>query len=117
MFYFSHGAGADPAEGPRTMAGFAIGRRRAAAGSGRPRVFRWECRCQENPFLLATYDADGRINIKVGDRYWHVDGQVRTICPRCGAEHVLDLRDVEGDRPREEGRSRRAIGREPGGRS
>ncbi len=53
---------------------------------------RWECRCQSPPFLLATYDAAGRINIKARDRYWHVIGMVATQCPRCGAEHVLDLR-------------------------
>lgn len=79
------------------MAGFAIGPRRAAPGGGRAPVFRWECRCRDTPFLLATYDAAGRINIKVGDRYWHVDGQVQTVCPRCGAEHLLDLRDLDAD--------------------
>jgi hypothetical protein len=63
------------------------GRRRAA-------VFRWECPCRAHPVLLATYDANGRINIKVRDRYWHVDGQVRTVCPVCGAEHILDLRGL-----------------------
>lgn len=44
--------------------------------------------------LLATYDPTGRLNIKVRDRYWHLFGfgQVQAICPRCGAEHVLDLR-------------------------
>lgn len=75
------------------MAGFAIGPRRTAGG--RPPVFRWECPCRERPFLLATYDADGRVNIKVRDRYWHVQGQVQAICPRCGAEHRLDLRGAE----------------------
>ena len=80
------------------MARFAIGPRRAAGGGGRAPVFRWECRCRDVPFLLATYDADGRINIKVGDRYWHVDGQVQTVCPHCGADHLLDLRDVDPDR-------------------
>lgn len=76
------------------MPGFATGSRRAA-DSGRPPVFRWECPCRPQPVLLATYDADGRINIKVRDRYWHVHGQVQAICPRCGAEHILDLRHVE----------------------
>jgi hypothetical protein len=57
-------------------------------------VFRWECRCRSRPVLLATYDARGRINIKVRDRYWHIDGQVRTVCPVCGAEHLLDLREL-----------------------
>ena len=53
---------------------------------------RWECRCQQPPVLLATYDDRGRIHIKVRDRYWHVDGAVQTVCPRCGSEHALDLR-------------------------
>ena len=60
-------------------------------------VFRWECRCQRSPVLLATYDVAGRINIKVRDRYWHVLGVVATHCPRCGAEHVLDLRETPPD--------------------
>jgi hypothetical protein len=55
-------------------------------------VFRWECRCRQPPVLLATYDACGRIHIKARDRYWHVQGIVQTICPRCGSEHALDLR-------------------------
>ena len=55
-------------------------------------LFRWECRCRQPPVLLATYDARGRIHIKVRDRYWHVQGIVQTICPRCGSEHALDLR-------------------------
>ncbi|MBA2521407.1 MAG: hypothetical protein H0V24_17260 [Chloroflexia bacterium] len=72
-------------------------RSRERRASGRPSVFRWECRCQEPPQLLATYDEGGRINIKVRDRYWHVFGLVRTICPRCGAEHLLDLRSVRDE--------------------
>ncbi|CAN5580521.1 hypothetical protein BH23CHL5_BH23CHL5_21350 [soil metagenome] len=51
---------------------------------------RWECACKEPPLLLATYDSAGRVNIKVRDRYWHVQGRVQTICPRCGQEHVLE---------------------------
>lgn len=58
----------------------------------RPR--RWECHCQRPPFLLATYEANGRINIKVRDRYWHIEGIVRTTCPRCGTEHLLDVRSA-----------------------
>ncbi len=44
--------------------------------------------------LLATYDPGGKVNIKVRDRYWHVFGfgQVQAICPKCAAEHVLDIR-------------------------
>lgn len=67
--------------------------------SPRTAVYRWECPCQDPPVLLATYDPDGRINIKVRDRYWHVFGQVRTICPRCGAEHALDLTGGEEAAP------------------
>lgn len=72
---------------------------RRGAGSGGMKdaqaPFRWECACREPPVLLATYHPNGRINIKVRDRYWHVFGQVRAICPRCGAEHILDLRPTE----------------------
>lgn len=52
-------------------------------------VIRWECRCQEPPVLLGTYDSTGKVNIKVRDRYWHVIGEIWTTCPRCGAEHTL----------------------------
>jgi hypothetical protein len=55
-------------------------------------LFRWECRCRQPPVLLATYDGRGRIHIKARDRYWHVQGVVQTICPRCGSEHALDPR-------------------------
>lgn len=58
--------------------------------SARDAVIRWECRCQEPPVLLGTFDASGKVNLKVRDRYWHVIGRVWTVCPRCGAEHVLD---------------------------
>lgn len=64
-------------------------------------LVRWECRCQQPPVLLGTYDAGGRINIKMRDRYWHIDGIVQTVCPRCGSEHTLDLR-VEESRSRGE---------------
>ena len=60
--------------------------------SARDAVQRWECHCREPAILLGTFDANGRINIKVRDRYWHVEGVVRTTCPRCGLEHELDLR-------------------------
>jgi hypothetical protein len=61
-----------------------------------PAPYRWECPCQQPPVLLATYDPGGKINIKVRDRYWHLFGfgTVQAICPRCAAEHVLDLRKV-----------------------
>jgi hypothetical protein len=54
-------------------------------------LVRWECRCQNPPVLLGTYDAHGRVHIKVRDRYWHIDGSVQTVCPRCGSEHMLDF--------------------------
>jgi hypothetical protein len=59
--------------------------------------YRWVCPCQEPPVLLATYDPAGRLNIKVRDRYWHLFGfgHVQAICPRCGAEHLLDLRALK----------------------
>ncbi|HEY7030814.1 MAG TPA: hypothetical protein VH482_05785 [Thermomicrobiales bacterium] len=66
-------------------------RTRGSPGNTEP-VQRWECRCREPAVLLGTFDRHGRINIKVRDRYWHVEGIVRTTCPRCGVEHVLDLR-------------------------
>ncbi|HEU5432048.1 MAG TPA: hypothetical protein VFU81_10305 [Thermomicrobiales bacterium] len=53
---------------------------------------RWECACGDRPVLLATYDDRGEIRIKFRDRFFFVHGHVRAICPRCGAEHVLDLR-------------------------
>ena len=56
----------------------------------RDAVVRWECRCQDPPVLLGTYDASGTVNIKVRDRYWHVIGQIWTTCPRCGAEHAFE---------------------------
>jgi len=62
-----------------------------------PPAYRWECPCQEPPVLLATYGPDGRMNIKVRDRYWHLYGfgQVQAICPRCAGDHVLDLRFLQ----------------------
>lgn len=63
--------------------------------SGGHRIGRWECYCQEPPVLLATYDENGTISIKVRDRYWTVEGIVRTRCPRCGTEHSFDPGDLE----------------------
>jgi hypothetical protein len=68
------------------------GSRVVASGGDREVVRRWECRCREPAVLLGTFERSGRINIKVRDRYWHVEGVVRTTCPRCGVEHLLDLR-------------------------
>ena len=73
--------------------GIAISRKRRSIRTTPP-TYRWECPCQEPPVLLATYGPNGRVNIKVRDRYWHLFGfgQVQAICPRCAAEHILDLR-------------------------
>jgi hypothetical protein len=79
------------------MSGEMEGAPSVATATPQRALFRWECRCQETPVLLATYDARGRINIKVRDRYWHVQGVVQTVCPRCGSEHTLDLRSRESE--------------------
>ena len=54
-------------------------------------AYRWECHCRQPPVLLGTYDLDGSVNIKIRDRYWHIEGRVATTCPKCGRQHVLDL--------------------------
>jgi hypothetical protein len=69
-----------------------VGRRESQADAGDEAVKRWECRCREPAVLLGTIERNSRVNIKVRDRYWHVEGIIRTTCPRCGVEHVLDLR-------------------------
>ena len=68
-------------------------------------LFRWECRCQQSPVLLATYDDRGRVNIKARDRYWHIQGTVQTVCPRCGSEHSLDPRREASSRGGEQSSS------------
>lgn len=62
-------------------------------------LHRWECACQTPGVLLATWSDDGRVNIKVRDRYWHVSGGgvIETVCPRCATEHRLVLDDLSGD--------------------
>ena len=56
-------------------------------------LHRWECPCDpRRPTLLAMYDDAGEIRIKFRDRFFFVHGTVRAICPKCGAEHVLDRR-------------------------
>jgi hypothetical protein len=52
---------------------------------------RWVCHCADPPILLAIYDQTGRIEIKVGDRYYITYGGVQATCPRCGAQHILEL--------------------------
>lgn len=67
--------------------------------SPQPALRRLECACGDRPVLLATYDDRGEIRIKVRDRFLYVYGRVRAICPRCGAEHVLDLRERDAGLP------------------
>lgn len=59
-------------------------------GEGPGAIVRFSCPCRKPAVLLATRGPGAQINIKVRDRYWHVIGMVRAVCPRCGAEHVLD---------------------------
>ena len=79
--------------GDEAAPGFAVSHKRRSIRTVPP-PYRWECPCQDPPVLLATYDPNGKVNIKVRDRYWHVFGfgHVQAICPKCAAEHVLDIR-------------------------
>ena len=74
------------------MAG--TGERQFGGGMVSDGPVRWECRRHQTPILLGTYDPDGQIHIKVRDRHWRILGAVETRCPRCGAEHTLDMRVV-----------------------
>jgi hypothetical protein len=58
-------------------------------------VFRWKCRCQDPLMLLATYEENGTVHVKIKDRYWHIRGEVRALCLRCGTEHGPDLSTEE----------------------
>ncbi|MGN6699038.1 MAG: hypothetical protein ACTHMR_12850, partial [Thermomicrobiales bacterium] len=63
------------------------------AGSGPAAPRRWVCHCTTPPTLLATVE-NGKVNLKVRDRYYHIEGvngRLRAICPRCGQEHILAL--------------------------
>jgi hypothetical protein len=62
------------------------------ARTGRTPRTRWECRCSDPPILLAMYEPGGQIQIKLRDRFYMASGCVHATCPRCGAQHVLDLR-------------------------
>jgi hypothetical protein len=53
---------------------------------------RWECRCADPPILLAMYEPGGQVEIKLRDRFYQASGCVHATCPRCGTQHVLDLR-------------------------
>jgi hypothetical protein len=53
---------------------------------------RWVCHCSASPILLAVYDRSGRIEVKVGDRYYIAHGRIQAACPRCGTWHTLEIR-------------------------
>lgn len=76
----------DPWEGHRTMA-----LNRSLRARLRQRR-RWECTCTNPPTLLAIYEPGGLIEIKMRDRVYVTSGCVHATCPRCGVQHVLDLR-------------------------
>lgn len=52
---------------------------------------RWVCDCTQPPILLAVYDRSGRIEVKVGERYYIASHRLQATCPRCGTRHVLDI--------------------------
>lgn len=54
---------------------------------------RWLCHCSTPPILLATVEG-GNVNLKIRDRYYHIEGlhgRVRATCPRCGQQHTIEL--------------------------
>lgn len=56
---------------------------------------RWLCHCSTPPILLATVEG-GNVNLKIRDRYYHIEGlhgRVRATCPRCGQQHTIELGD------------------------
>lgn len=73
---------------------------------GSPRLagqrYRWECTCQQPPILLACYDEQGWIEVKVRERRYLARGWLAATCPRCGTRHVLQLPHgtVDGLAPR-----------------
>jgi hypothetical protein len=81
----------EPAPGPARASQPARGGRAAR----REPKLRWECRCGDPPILLARYDPGGQVQIKVRDRFYIASGCVYATCPRCGAQHILDLRPDE----------------------
>jgi hypothetical protein len=63
----------------------------ASSSGDAPAGIRWVCHCTQPPVLLAIYDQTGRIEIKVGDRYYIAQGRMQAACPRCGAWHTLEV--------------------------
>lgn len=54
---------------------------------------RWLCRCSAPPILLATLEG-GNVNLKIRDRYYHIEGlhgRIRAICPRCGQQQTIEF--------------------------
>ncbi|MCO5176194.1 MAG: hypothetical protein M9890_04360 [Thermomicrobiales bacterium] len=61
---------------------------------GKAISYRWECQFCEPSVLLAMYDSEGQVQIKIRDRFYHFYGalgRVHATCPRCGTVHELDL--------------------------
>ena len=64
------------------------------AGTAAPR--RWLCHCTTPPLLLGTVEGD-TVNLKMRDRYYHIEavqGRISTICPKCGHQHTIDFGTV-----------------------
>ncbi len=74
-------------EGVRLMPEQSIGASRRRAPKQR-----WECHCADPAILLAMYEPGGQVEIKLRDRFYQASGCVHATCPRCGTQHVLDLR-------------------------
>jgi hypothetical protein len=65
----------------------------ATRSAQQPSPRRWLCHCSSPPVLLATFE-EGNVNLKIRDRYYHIEGlqgRIRATCPRCGKEHIVDL--------------------------
>lgn len=67
-------------------------------GRAKPPRIRWECGCGDPPILLAMYEPGGQVQIKLRDRFYMASGCVHATCPRCGAQHILDLRPSSDSR-------------------
>jgi hypothetical protein len=67
-------------------------------GRGTAPRSRWECGCSDPPVLLAMYEPGGQVQIKLRDRFYLASGCVHATCPRCGAQHILDLRPSSDSR-------------------
>jgi hypothetical protein len=70
-----------------------MGRETGVTEMGQTRAgMRWVCHCSSPPILLAMYDETGRIEVKVGDRYYIAQVRIQASCPRCGTWHTLEIR-------------------------